>query len=81
LRGAAIINSVRCLPPQNKPNPDEIATCRRFYTAALDALPRVRVLVALGQIAHGSAVRTAGGRQAALQVRASDRASLPDGRI
>jgi uracil-DNA glycosylase family 4 len=61
LQGVAIINSVRCLPPQNKPTPHEAATCRRFYSAALDALPNVRILVALGAIAHGSAVRTAGG--------------------
>jgi uracil-DNA glycosylase family 4 len=61
LNGVVIINSVRCLPPQNKPTPQEAATCRRFYSAALDALPKVRILVALGAIAHGSAVRTAGG--------------------
>jgi len=81
LSGAAIINSVRCLPPQNKPNPDEIAMCRQFYTAALDALPKVRVLVALGQIAHGSAVRTAGGRQAAYKFGHLTEHALPDGRI
>jgi uracil-DNA glycosylase family 4 len=61
LKGAAIINSVRCLPPQNKPTPHEVATCRQFYTAALESLPNIRILVALGAIAHGSAVRTAGG--------------------
>ena len=81
LRGAAIINSVRCLPPQNKPNPDEIATCRTFYNAALDALPNVRVLVALGAIAHGSAVRTAGGKLSKYKFGHGAEHRLPDGRL
>ena len=81
LTGAIILNSVKCLPPQNKPTPQEVATCRPFYAAALDELPDVRVLVALGQIAHGSAVRTAGGRQAAYKFAHLAEHSLPDGRI
>ena len=81
LRGAAIINSVRCLPPQNKPEPGEIATCRAFYNAALDALPGVRILVALGAIAHGSAVRTSGGRLAAYKFGHLAEHELPDGRL
>ncbi len=37
----AIINAVRCVPPQNKPTPEEIATCRRYLTPAIagDAAP------------------------------------------
>lgn len=64
LRGAAIVNAVRCVPPQNKPLPAEIATCREFLAPVLAALPGLRVVVALGQIAHGSAVRALGGRLA-----------------
>jgi uracil-DNA glycosylase family 4 len=52
-----ISNSVRCLPPGNKPTPAEIATCRPFLVAELPRLPRLRVLVALGRIAHESALR------------------------
>jgi uracil-DNA glycosylase len=81
LTGVIILNSVKCLPPQNKPTPQEIATCRPFYEAALAALPGVRVLVALGQIAHGSAVRTSGGRQAAFPFGHLAEHSLPDGRV
>jgi uracil-DNA glycosylase len=62
LTGAIIINSVRCVPPQNKPTPDEIRTCRRFLAPALAALPNLRVVVALGQIAHQSAVKALGGK-------------------
>lgn len=65
LRGAAITNAVRCVPPENKPTGPEINTCRRFLTPTLDALPRLRVLVTLGRIAHDSTLR-------ALEVRLKD---------
>lgn len=81
LKGVAIVNSVKCLPPQNKPTPEEIATCRAYYTLALAALPKVRVLVALGQIAHGSAVRTAGGKLSEHKFGHLAEHLLPDGRI
>ncbi len=81
LKGVIILNSVKCLPPQNKPLPIEIATCRPFYEAALAVVPTIRVLVALGQIAHGSAVRTAGGRLSAYKFGHLAEHKLPDGRI
>jgi uracil-DNA glycosylase family 4 len=81
LKGVAIVNSVKCLPPQNKPTPQEIATCRSYYTLALAALPKVKVMVALGQIAHGSAVRTAGGKLSEYKFGHLAEHRLPDGRI
>jgi uracil-DNA glycosylase family 4 len=81
LKGVAIINSVRCLPPQNKPTPLEVGTCRRFYSAALDALPNVSILIALGAIAHGSAVRTAGGVLARCKFGHLAEHRLADGRL
>jgi uracil-DNA glycosylase len=72
---------VRCLPPQNKPTPDEIATCRSYYSLALDALPRAGVLVALGQIAHQTVVRNAGGRLSEFKFGHLAEHRLPDGRI
>lgn len=65
LDGAIICNSVKCLPPENKPLPAEIAACRPFLDAQLAALPRARVYVALGQIAHQAAVRALGGKLSA----------------
>jgi uracil-DNA glycosylase len=53
----AIVNAVRCVPPQNKPTPKEIATCRRYLTQAISALPRLLIMLALGRIAHESALR------------------------
>ena len=81
LVGTAIINSVRCLPPQNKPLPEEIATCRSYYTLALGSMPQMRILVALGQIAHGSAVRSAGGKLSQYKFGHLAEHRLPDGRI
>jgi uracil-DNA glycosylase family 4 len=81
LTGCVILNSVKCLPPQNKPLPEEVATCRRYYEASLEVLPNVRVLVALGQIAHVNAVRSAGGRQAAYKFAHLGEHLLPDGRV
>ena len=60
LQGAVIVNAVKCLPPANKPTPQEIHTCRRFLSAQIADLPNARVFVALGQIAHQSAVKVLG---------------------
>ena len=53
----AIVNAVRCVPPQNKPTPREIATCRSYLASAIVALKDVRAIVALGRIAHESFLR------------------------
>ena len=51
LTDAYIAAAVRCAPPANRPAPDEIANCEPHLHAELGALPRVRVVVALGRIA------------------------------
>ncbi len=60
-----ISNAVRCVPPQNKPTPDEIATCRPFFAARIAALPHLRALVALGRIAHDQVLAALGLRKSA----------------
>jgi uracil-DNA glycosylase family 4 len=62
---AAIVNSVRCVPPENKPTPQEIRTCRSFLVSTIAARPRLRAMLALGRIAHESVVRALGQRLAA----------------
>ncbi len=52
LTGVRITNAVKCLPPANKPTPAEIRTCNAFLRAELAAHNTVRVVVALGRIAH-----------------------------
>jgi uracil-DNA glycosylase family 4 len=49
-----ITNAVRCVPPANKPTPDEVVRCRQFLIGRINALPRLRTLLALGRIAHES---------------------------
>jgi uracil-DNA glycosylase family 4 len=56
LRGAYLTAAVRCAPPGNKPLPAEIAACEPYLDAELETLPRVSVVVALGRLAHTSAV-------------------------
>ncbi|MBL9071048.1 MAG: uracil-DNA glycosylase [Sphingopyxis sp.] len=80
LEGAIIVNSVKCLPPQNKPSPAEIANCRPFFETQLAALPNVEVIIALGRIAHDATVRAAGVRLAACPFAHGAVHRLPDGR-
>jgi len=47
-----ITNAVRCVPPENKPTPREIATCRRFLVATIAEMTKLRAIVALGRVAH-----------------------------
>ncbi len=53
-----ITNAVRCVPPQNKPTPEEITTCRPFFEARLAALPKLHIMLALGRIAHDQTLAT-----------------------
>src|SRR5580704_17077613 len=60
-----ISNAVRCVPPQNKPLPAEINTCRPFLATDLAAMPKVRAIVALGRIAHDTMLKVLELRSAA----------------
>ena len=52
-----ISNAVKCLPPGNKPKPDEVRRCNRYLVREIAALASGAVVVALGAIAHGAALR------------------------
>jgi uracil-DNA glycosylase family 4 len=81
LTGAIIVNSVKCLPPENKPTPEEVRTCRPFAEAQVAALPNARVFVALGQIAHQSAVKILGGKLPKTPFGHLAEHRMPDGRM
>ena len=53
------------MPPQNKPLPAEINTCRQFLIATIKTMPRLRAIVALGRIAHESTLKALGLRAVA----------------
>lgn len=52
LKRCRITNAVRCLPPQNKPEPVEIRTCNGYVAEELAMLPQGAAVMALGTIAH-----------------------------
>lgn len=60
LAGCRIANSVRCVPPQNKPLPDEIAACRGFLGSVLGEMRNLNTILALGRIAFDTVIRAAG---------------------
>jgi uracil-DNA glycosylase family 4 len=60
LKDAIISNAVRCVPPENKPTGAEIVTCRQYLIARINQLPNIKVIIALGRIAHDSTVRALG---------------------
>jgi uracil-DNA glycosylase family 4 len=57
-----ITNAVRCVPPENKPKPKEIATCRDFLMPTIREMPKLRAILALGRIAHDTVVKALGAK-------------------
>ena len=80
LQDCMITNAVRCVPPENKPAGPEAVTCRRFLTAQIAALPELKVIVALGRIAHENTLSALGQRRAAHPFAHCAVHALPDGR-
>jgi uracil-DNA glycosylase family 4 len=80
LVNAMITNAVRCAPPENKPLPVEIATCRKFLNARMAALPKLKVIFALGAIAHESVLRAHDLKPTHAKFAHGGEASLPNGR-
>jgi uracil-DNA glycosylase family 4 len=60
-----ITNAVRCVPPENKPTPVEIASCRPYLAERVASMPRLAAIVVLGRIAHDSTLAALGARRAA----------------
>jgi uracil-DNA glycosylase family 4 len=58
-----ITNAVRCVPPENKPTPAEIKTCRDFLVATVADMSNLRVILALGRVAHETTIVAGGGRR------------------
>jgi uracil-DNA glycosylase family 4 len=81
LTDCRITNAVKCLPPENKPEPAEIRTCNHYLAAELKASPDVRVILALGLVAHKAVLMALGLRQSALVFGHGARHILPEGRV
>lgn len=80
LRRVRIVNSVKCVPPQNKPTPGEIRTCNDYLRAELDRLAGVPVVLALGRIAHDAFLRARGLKLAAFPFAHGREHPLEEGR-
>ena len=65
LVGCRITNAVRCVPPENKPTSLEQRTCRSFLAAEIAAMANLKVILALGRIAHDAVLGTLGVRKVA----------------
>ena len=76
-----ITNAVRCLPPANKPTPAEIRQCNRHLKAELAAMPHLRVIIALGAIAHQALLRAYCLKPGAHIFGHNVSHALPDGRL
>jgi len=79
LRRARITNAVRCVPPQNRPEPAEIEACGRFLLGELAGLPRLKAILALGAIAHNAVLAAKGLRRARYSFAHGAMHELPDG--
>lgn len=79
LRDCRIVNAVRCVPPENKPLPAEIAACNRFLAAELAALRNLKAILALGGIAHQAVLRAYGLKQSFARFSHGAVHELPDG--
>src|SRR3990172_8823414 len=74
-----ISNAVRCVPPENKPTPAEIATCCRFLKARIAELPSLVAILALGRIAHDSTLSAMECRKSQFPFAHGSRHALPSG--
>jgi uracil-DNA glycosylase family 4 len=74
-----VTNAVRCVPPQNKPEPAEIANCNAFLAAEIARLPRLEAVLALGAIAHNGILAALNLRRAPYPFAHGARHDLPNG--
>ena len=81
LKDACITNAVKCLPPANKPLPLEIKVCNAFLRAELAQSPKVRVILALGTIAHAAVLRALDLRAAQFRFAHAAEHTLSGGRV
>ncbi len=79
LEDCRITNAVRCLPPQNKPEPAEVRNCNGYLAEELAALPQGAAIMALGTIAHQAVLAAMGLRKSSFAFAHGARHELPRG--
>jgi uracil-DNA glycosylase len=81
LRDCRVTNAVRCVPPANLPTPKETAECNAFLASELAAMPRLRIVLALGGVSHKAVLRARGLRASHAPFVHGALQTLPDGLI
>jgi uracil-DNA glycosylase family 4 len=79
LHDCRVTNAVRCVPPANLPTPAEITGCNPFLVQELAAMPRLRVVLALGGVSHKAVLRARGLRASHVAFAHGVVHALPDG--
>ncbi len=79
LTDCRITNAVKCLPPENKPTPEEVRTCNSYLRGEIAALPGGAAILALGTVAHRAVLMALGLRVAAHPFSHGGRHALPRG--
>lgn len=77
LTDCRITNAVKCLPPENKPDTGEIRECNTFLSRELADSPEVRIILALGLIAHNAVLMARGLKRSAFAFAHGARHALP----
>jgi len=79
LRDCRIANAVRCVPPANLPEPAEVTACNGFLRSELQGMPNLRMVLALGVLAHASVLKACGIPPARVRFSHGAIHQLPDG--
>jgi len=79
LLNCRITNAVRCVPPANKPVGAEVSACREFLTDEITAMKGLKVVLALGAVAHGAVLSALGERKASSKFAHNALHDLPNG--
>jgi len=79
LRAVRIVNAVRCVPPANLPEPSEVTACNRFLRSELQGMPNLRLVLALGVLAHAAVLKACGIPPARVRFSHGAVHTLPDG--
>ena len=79
LIGCRITNAVRCVPPENKPVAVEVNTCRQFLIGEIESQANLRIILALGTLAHNAVLRALGYKQSTAKFSHNARHALSDG--
>lgn len=57
LTNCRITNAVRCVPPDNKPEPAEIKQCNNFLREEIRAMPNLKIIISLGAVSHNAVLK------------------------